>query len=63
MPFFAKRRNISQNLLFGEFAIDNPLKFYNQRFRKNKKFEHKIGNIFLLTSFNICFGCSKELSH
>ena len=27
-----------------------------------KKIEHKIVNIFLSISFNICFGCSKELS-
>ena len=26
-------------------------------------FERKIVNIFLPISFNICFGCSKELSH
>ena len=26
-------------------------------------FERKIVNIFLPTSFNICFGCSKEPSH
>ena len=25
-----------------------------------KKFKHKIVNIFLPISFNICFGCSKE---
>ena len=28
----------------------------------NKIFERKIVNIFLLISFNICFGCSKEPS-
>ena len=27
----------------------------------NKNFEHKIGNILLPISFNICFGCLKEL--
>ena len=26
-------------------------------------FKHKIVNIFLPVSFNICFGCSKEPSH
>ena len=29
----------------------------------NNIFMRKIVNIFLLISFNICFGCSKELSH
>ena len=29
----------------------------------NRIFEHKIVNIFLLISFSICFGCSKEPSH
>ena len=29
----------------------------------DKNFEHKIVNIFLPSSFNICFGCSKEPSH
>ena len=29
----------------------------------DKIFERKIVNIFLPMSFNICFGCSKELSH
>ena len=29
----------------------------------NEKFQHKIVNIFLSISFNICFGCSKEPSH
>ena len=29
----------------------------------NKTFECKTVNIFLPYSFNICFGCSKELSH
>ena len=29
----------------------------------NKIFQPKIVNIFLPISFNICFGCSKELSH
>ena len=28
-----------------------------------KKFQPKKVNIFLPISFNICFGCSKELSH
>ena len=28
-----------------------------------RKFQNKIVNIFLSISFNICFGCSKELSH
>ena len=28
----------------------------------NKHFEHKSVNIFLPDIFNICFGCSKELS-
>ena len=30
---------------------------------KNKNFKRKIMNNFLLISFDICFGCSKELSH
>ena len=29
----------------------------------DKNFQRKIVNIFLPTNFNICFGCSKELSH
>ena len=29
----------------------------------NKIFEGKVVNIFLLISFNICFGCLKEPSH
>ena len=29
----------------------------------NKNFQRKIVNIFLLISFSICFGCSKEPSH
>ena len=29
----------------------------------DKMFEHKIVNIFLPISFNICFGCSKEPSY
>ena len=29
----------------------------------NKKNDHKIVNIILPICFNICFGCSKELSH
>ena len=29
----------------------------------NHELQHKIGNIFLSTSFHICFGCSKEPSH
>ena len=29
----------------------------------NKIFEGKIVNIFLPISFNICFGCSKDLSN
>ena len=29
----------------------------------NKIFEHIIVNTFLPIKFNICFGCSKELSH
>ena len=29
----------------------------------NKLFKGKIVNILLPTSFNICFGCSKEPSH
>ena len=28
-----------------------------------QKNEHKIVNIFLPISFNICFGCSKKTSH
>ena len=28
-----------------------------------KYFAHKIGNIFLDISLNVCFGCLKELSH
>ena len=32
------------------------------RFWMNTIFERKIVNIFLLVSFNICIGCSKEPS-
>ena len=29
----------------------------------NKNCQRKLVNIFLPINFNICFGCSKELSH
>ena len=35
----------------------------NSQVKINKKFQHKIVNIFLPIIFNICFGCSKEPSH
>ena len=35
----------------------------NPQVKINKKFQRKIVDIFLPINFNICFGCSKELSH
>ena len=43
--------------LFLQIQIHHPL------VKINKIFEHKIANIFLPISFNVCFGCSKEPSH
>ena len=34
-----------------------------QRTSKAKTLKHKIGIVFLSISLNMCYGCSKELSH
>ena len=41
----------------------DAFKGWSSQILNTEKFQHKIVNIFLPISFNICFGCSKEPSH
>ena len=55
--------SVDQSLLAGSILSDRKLKRLEISNMINKDFELKIVNIFLSISLNICFGCSKQLSH
>ena len=59
-------RNMKVSFSLTDYYLDDKLEITEKVCRdtgRQKVSEYIISNIFLNISFNMCFGCSKELSH